>query len=60
MLTKESVTKQVETMPESFSLDDLIERLILVEKIETGLKQVQDGQVVKEKELDKEMESWFG
>lgn len=43
MLTKEKVLETVEALPAEFSLDELVERLILLEKIEIGLQQVAEG-----------------
>jgi len=59
MLTKLKVDKQIKDLPEEFSIDDLVEKLILVEKIEKGLEQSNNGKVVSEDELDKETEQWF-
>ncbi len=59
MLTKESVNKQIEELPEEFTLDELIERLLIVEKVNLGLKDVEEGRTVTEAELDKMMEQWF-
>ena len=36
-----------------------IEKLILIEKIETGNLQSENGQVITEAELDKEIAKWF-
>ncbi len=44
---------------EDFSIDDLIERLILIEKIENGRKQSASGQTVSESKLYYEIEKWF-
>ncbi len=43
MLAKEKVLETVQALPAEFSLDELVERLILLEKIETGLQQVAEG-----------------
>jgi len=59
MLTKNSVKKQIDKLPEEFSIDELVERLILIEKVERGLVQSQKGQTISEAELDKEIEKWF-
>jgi len=39
MLTKEKVIKVVNALPDNFSLDELLENMILLNKIEIGLKQ---------------------
>jgi predicted transcriptional regulator len=59
MLTKTKLREQIEKFPEEFSLDDLIDRLILIDKIERGNKQSENGEVISEEELDKEIEKWF-
>lgn len=59
MLTKTKLKEQLESFPEHFSIDDLVERLILVEKIEKGNLQSEKGEVISEKELETEIEKWF-
>ncbi len=59
MLTKRSLKKQIEKLPDEFSIDELIERLILIEKIERGTKQSEENEVISESELDKEIKKWF-
>ena len=55
MLTKEGLKKQIDKFPEEFSIDELVENLILIEKIETGNKQSENGEVISESEIEK----WF-
>jgi predicted transcriptional regulator len=59
MLTKSRIKEQIDKLPEEFSLDELIERLILIEKIESGIKQSENGEVISEEEMDNEIEKWF-
>lgn len=59
MLTKSLVTKQLEKLPEEFTLDDLMERLILIQKVELGLKDSDEDKVITEEELDNEIDEWF-
>lgn len=59
MLTKSKVISELNNLPDKFSIDDLIERLILVEKVDKGLKQIETGDVVSEAELDYEIKKWF-
>jgi Zn-dependent alcohol dehydrogenase len=59
MLTKEIVNSQVKEMPNEFTLDELIERLIVVEKINQGLNDIEEGKTLSEAELDKRMAKWF-
>ncbi len=59
MLTKLKVQKQIENLPDEFSLDLLVEKLILLQKIEKGIEQSDNNDVISEEELDKEIEEWF-
>ena len=59
MLTKSKLREQIETFPEEFLIDELVERLILVEKIDRGNKQSEKGEFISESELDNEIEKWF-
>lgn len=59
MLTKELVNNQIKEMPNEFTLDELIERLLVVEKVNQGLKEVELGKTISEEELDKKMAKWF-
>ena len=59
MLTKAKLKEQIENFPDEFSIDDLIEKLILMEKIETGKKQSENGEVFSESEIENGIEKWF-
>mgnify|MGYP003642576829 CR=1 FL=1 len=59
MLTKKIVQSHLSELPEKFSIDELMERLILIEKIETGILQSDKGEVIPDDEVDKELEKWF-
>lgn len=61
MLTREKVMQAIETMPDdSFeNIDVLLERLVLWNKIERGLKDIADGNVLSNDEVEKETASWF-
>lgn len=59
MLTKVKLKEQIDNLPEEFSIDELIEKLILIEKIETGNKQSENGEVISEVEIENEIEKWF-
>ncbi len=59
MLTKERLQREIEKFPERFTIDELIEKLILIEKIQEGEKQSESGKIISEKKLDKEIEKWF-
>lgn len=59
MITKTKLKEQIKSFPEQFSIDELIERLILVEKIENGIKQSEKNEILNESEFDNEIKGWF-
>jgi hypothetical protein len=59
MITKAKLKEQIDSFPEQFSIDDLIERLILLEKIENGKTQSENDEILSESEFDKEINKWF-
>jgi len=59
MLTKTKLKDQIEKFPEEFSIEELIEKLILIEKIEQGNRQSEKGEIISETELDIEIKKWF-
>ena len=59
MLTKTKLKKQIEQLPEEFSIDELIEQLILIEKIDKANEQSVNNEIITESELDKEVKTWF-
>jgi len=43
MLTKDKLKKTINNLPDSFTIDELIDHLIFIEKIEEGIKQSDEG-----------------
>ncbi len=58
MLTKNRVKQSVENMPDSFSIDELIEQLIFVEKVEEGIKQSNEGKTISNDDVKSMIEKW--
>lgn len=59
MLTQTKVLKAVKQLPDKFSIDELVDKMILLEKIEIGIAQSQEGKVISDDDLDKEIAKWF-
>lgn len=59
MLTKEKVLEVITDLPEEFSIDDLVDRLIVLDKIEKGLLEVQEGKTVSHQEAKEKMNKWL-
>lgn len=58
MLTKEIVFTSLQDMPEEFELDELIERLIFMQKIKTGPSQIGERKVKTHEEVKEMVASW--
>ncbi len=58
MLTKDKVQKSIENLPESFTIDELIDRLIFIKKVEEGIKQSEEGKVVSNRDVQLMIEIW--
>jgi hypothetical protein len=59
MIIKKQLTLTLEQFPEQFSLEELIDKLILLDKIERGNIQSENNEVINEEELENEMQKWF-
>lgn len=59
MLSKDKVKESLENLPDRFSLDELIDRLLVIEKTEEATQQIEAGEFFTEEEVDKEIDSWF-
>ena len=58
MLTKNKVKETIKNLPDSFTIDQLIDQLIFIEKIEEGIKQSEEGKVISNENLKTEMNRW--
>ena len=59
MLTKEQVIGAINKLPQEFSVEQAIDEIILLEKIETGLSQSKANKVIPDEQLDKELPGWL-
>lgn len=58
MITKEKLNRTIRSLPDSFTIDELIDRLILIEKIEEGLKQSEEGKVISNEDVRHIIDRW--
>ncbi len=59
MLTKEKVKKTIERLPDSFTVDQVIEELVVLNKIEEGLKDIEEGRVFTTEQVKQELKAWL-
>lgn len=53
MLTKENIISTINNLEEPIELDDILDKILLLEKIEKGIEQSENGQVISDDDLDK-------
>ncbi len=58
MLTKDLVYTSLQDLPEEFELHDLVERLIFMHKIKTGMEQIGQGKVKTQEEVKQMVAKW--
>ena len=58
-ITKEKLHKQIDEFPDEISIDEVIERLIMIEKLEIRIKESDENDTISEEDLKKEMGQWF-
>ncbi len=59
MITKEKLIETIQHLPTNFSMEEVYESLLLLEKIEKGLQDSTEGKVIAEIELDSHLPSWL-
>ena len=59
MITNKQLVLTLEQFPDEFTLEELIEKVILLDKIEQGNQQSEKNEVLNEEELENETKKLF-
>jgi hypothetical protein len=59
MTTKDKIINGIKDLPDTVNIDDILDQIMLVEKIERGIDQSNKNQVVSDDELDKRIGKWL-
>ena len=59
MLTKDKVRKTIDRLPENFTVDQIVEKLVILNRIEEGLKDIEEGRVFTTDQVKKELKTWL-
>ncbi len=59
MLTKKEVLKSLQTLPAKFDAEEVIERIVLLEKIRIGIDQSEKGKVRSKEEAKTKLKKWL-
>lgn len=57
-MKREKVMETVKELPHEFDLEELIERLVFVEKVEKGLQQIGEGKTVPHEQVKEISKKW--
>ncbi len=57
-MTKETILAAVQALPEPIDFNELLERLIFIEKVEEGLRQGEAGETISQEEVERRVQSW--
>jgi hypothetical protein len=58
MVSREKVLEAVKNMPKEFSIDDLMDKLLLLNKVEIGMDQSKNGETYTAEEAKKMIQEW--
>ena len=58
-MTKILINEAIKELPDEFSIDDLIEKLILVDSFDKGRVQFQTGKIFTHQEVGQKLEKWL-
>ena len=59
MGTKQQIIKAIEDLPDDASVEDAIDRLYLLYKIDKGIRQADQGQLITQDEARQRMAQWL-
>ncbi len=59
MSTKEEVIKLIKKLPESATLDDIMEELYFQKKVDRGLKDLEKGRIISHEEAKRRLSQWL-
>lgn len=57
-MKREKALETVKELPQEFDLEELIERLVLAEKVEKGLQQIDKGQTLSHEQVKDMIKKW--
>ncbi|MDQ3191006.1 MAG: hypothetical protein M3Q58_05380 [Bacteroidota bacterium] len=59
MLDKKKVLQTIEDLPDTFSIEEVFDRIILLQKVEAGLEQSKTGQKLTTSEAKAKLKKWL-
>ncbi len=57
-MRKKSIIKVINDLPSNVKLDEVIERLVVLEKIEAGLNDLKEGKTISHESVKRRVKRW--
>ena len=57
-MNKEKTLAAIQDMPQEFDVDELIERILFIDKIEKGIEQAVEGKTISHEEVKRIAKTW--
>jgi hypothetical protein len=58
-MQKIAAIESISTLPDEFSIDEIIERLLILEKIDIGRRQIKEGKINTEEQAKEKLSKWL-
>ncbi len=58
-MRKTAAIESISTLPGEFSIDEIIERLLIIEKIDKGRQQIREGKINTEDQAKAKLNKWL-
>lgn len=59
MISKNDLQRYIDDFPEELSIDELIDRLVFIDKLENRMKESENNEVMTDEDVKLEMKKWF-
>lgn len=59
MLEKKTLQKYIDDLPERFSIDELLDKILFLQKVETGLTQSKNNKGMTQEDMKKKYSKWL-
>ncbi|MBK6284788.1 MAG: hypothetical protein IPF54_21085 [Draconibacterium sp.] len=59
MLTKEKIHYTIDSLPDNLTIDQVIDQMILLDKVEQGIKDVDEGKVYSTEAVKDKLNKWL-
>lgn len=59
MLDKQRIIQTIKELPQSFTIDELMDHLVFVQKVESGMEQSKNGQTISNDEAKNKLGKWL-